>query len=85
MAHSDWQVIYQELADVIGEEATLKVFMNFRGSTANFPLNLVRHDVTVQHVRFDYQQGCSIHQLSQKYDLAERTVRNYLQHNRQTG
>lgn len=36
MAHSDWQVIYQELADVIGEEATLKVFMNFRGARPIF-------------------------------------------------
>lgn len=79
MAYSEWQSVYQELAAIIGEKATVKVFKNFRGSTVNFPLRLVRHEITVKRVQDDHQNGLTIHQLSQKYDLAERTVRHYLQ------
>lgn len=81
MQHSEWQTIYQEMAEVIGEEATLLIFKNFRGSTVNFPLRLVRHEITVRQVQLDHQRGLSVHQLSQKYDLAERTVRHYVQLN----
>lgn len=73
-----WQQIYQELAEIIGEQNTKKVFKEFRGSTVNFPLRLVRRDVLQQQVRADFATGLKIHQLSLKYDLAERTVRNYL-------
>ncbi|MDT6980296.1 hypothetical protein [Levilactobacillus zymae] len=47
----------------------------------NFPLRLVRHEITVRQVQLDHQRGLSVHQLSQKYDLAERTVRHYVQLN----
>ncbi|WP_341779319.1 Mor transcription activator family protein [Levilactobacillus sp. HBUAS70063] len=79
MAESQrWQQIYQELAEIIGEQNTKKVFTEFRGSTVNFPLRLVRREVLQQQVRADFSAGLKIHQLSIKYDLAERTVRKYL-------
>ncbi|MFC6290504.1 hypothetical protein [Levilactobacillus angrenensis] len=74
----DWQVIYQELADLIGEENTLKIFRDFRGSTVSFPMRLMRREALLSHVQNDYLAGMSIHELSAHYQLAERTVCKYI-------
>ncbi|AYM01877.1 Mor transcription activator family protein [Levilactobacillus yiduensis] len=74
----DWQVIYQELAELIGEENTLKIFRDFRGSTVSFPMRLMRHEALLSRVQNDYLAGASIHELSAHYQLAERTVRKYI-------
>ncbi|WP_125580434.1 Mor transcription activator family protein [Levilactobacillus cerevisiae] len=79
MDKEDWQAIYQELAELIGEENTLKIFKDFRGSTVNFPMRLVRREVILNHIQSDHSAGASVHELSAQYDLAERTVRKYLQ------
>jgi len=80
MAKDDWQAIYQDLAELIGEENTLKVFKDFRGSTVNFPMRLMRREALQEHIQGDYYAGASVHELSTQYQLAERTVRKYLQH-----
>ncbi|MCI1553369.1 MAG: hypothetical protein LKH74_05530 [Levilactobacillus sp.] len=74
----DWQVIYQELAELIGEENTLKIFRDFRGSTVSFPMRLMRREALVNRVKDEYLAGASVHELSAHYQLAERTVRKYV-------
>jgi len=80
MAKEDCQAIYQDLAELIGEENTLKVFKDFRGSTVNFPMRLMRREALQERIHGDYSAGASVHELSAQYQLAERTVRKYLQH-----
>ncbi|ABJ64023.1 hypothetical protein EFS21_00020 [Levilactobacillus brevis] len=78
MKRDDWQIVYQELADIIGETATRKVYQHFRGSSVSFPLRLLTHQALVTRVQQDYTVGMTIHELAHKYQLADRTVRNYL-------
>jgi len=73
-----WQLIYQEFAEIIGEEETQLVFENFKGTTVNFPLRLVRREQLVDAVKREYGEGSTVHELSMKYVLAERTIHKYL-------
>lgn len=74
----EWQLIYQEFAEIIGEEATKLIFENFKGTTVNFPLRLVRRERLVDTVKREYGAGATVHELSMKYVLAERTIHKYL-------
>ncbi|WP_278319869.1 hypothetical protein [Latilactobacillus sakei] len=74
----DWQLIYQEFAEIIGKENTRLVFENFKGTTVNFPLRLVRRERLVATVKREYQQGATVHELSIEHVLAERTIHKYL-------
>lgn len=78
MATDDWQGIYQELSELVGEENTLKIFKDFRGSTVNFPMRLMRRDALKERIQGDHRAGASVHELSAQYQLAERTIRKYL-------
>lgn len=46
----EWQNIYQELAEIVGIENTLKIYKNFSGTTVSFPIQLIKHDILVQKV-----------------------------------
>lgn len=78
METQDWQAIYQELAELVGEENTMKIFKDFRGSTVNFPMRLIKREVLQDRIQDDYSAGVSVHELSTQYQLAERTVRKYI-------
>lgn len=73
-----WRGIYQELVRLIGVEATLILFAEFRGTTISFPLRLERRAAVIKLIQTEAQQGSTVHELSKKYNLAERTIQKYL-------
>ncbi|WP_261806457.1 Mor transcription activator family protein [Lapidilactobacillus luobeiensis] len=75
---TDWQPIYQELADLIGAQQAQVVFEYYRGSVVSFPQHLQQRQAVVTAVQADHQRGASVRQLAQRYQVAERTVRRYL-------
>lgn len=72
-----YNAIYKELSEIIGLDATLKVYMRFKGEQVTFPVRLYNPSMIQQKVILEYD-GTNIAELARKYDYSEKTVRRMI-------
>ena len=69
--------IYKEISEIIGLEATLKLYLRFKGQQITFPVRLYNPHLIQQHVIKEYDLT-NIAELAQKYDYSEKTIRRMI-------
>ena len=69
--------IYEEIASVIGEEETVKLYKKFRGQQITFPQRLYNTDYVAAYVKENYN-GENIRELAREFEYSERRVREFL-------
>lgn len=72
-----YNAVYKELGEIIGLDATLKVYMRFKGEQVTFPVRLYNPSMIQQKVIMEYD-GTNIAELARKYDYSEKTVRRMI-------
>ena len=70
--------VYKEICEMIGLDATLKIYLRFKGQQINFPVRLYNPHLIQMSVIKEYD-GTNIRELAQKYDYSERTIRRMIQ------
>ena len=69
--------IYKEISEIVGLEATLKIYLRFKGQQICFPVRLYNPHLIQQNVIKEYD-GTNIAELAQKYDYSEKTIRRMI-------
>ena len=69
--------IYREISELVGLEATLKIYLRFKGQQICFPVRLYNPQMIQQSVIKEYD-GTNIGALAQKYDYSEKTIRRMI-------
>lgn len=69
--------IYKEISEIVGLEATLKIYLRFKGQQISFPVRLYNPHLIQQNVIKEYD-GTNIAELAQKYDYSEKTIRRMI-------
>lgn len=69
--------IYREISEIVGLEATLKIYLRFKGQQVSFPVRLYNPQMIQQSVIKEYD-GTNIANLAQKYDYSEKTIRRMI-------
>lgn len=77
MQSKDFVPIYEEIARIIGEEQTVKLYENFRGQQITFPQRLYNTEYVSKYVKENYD-GKNIREMARKFDYSERRVREFL-------
>ena len=70
--------VYKEISEIIGLDATLKIYLRFKGQQVNFPIRLYNPHIIQRNVIKEYD-GTNITELAQRYDYSERTIRRMIQ------
>lgn len=69
--------IYKEISEIVGLEATLKLYLRFKGQQISFPVRLYSPNMIQQSVIREFD-GTNIAELAQKYDYSEKTIRRMI-------
>lgn len=69
--------IYEEMANLIGVEDTIKIYEYFKGQQIIFPQRLYNKEYVAKYVREHYN-GTNIKELSRKFDYSDRRIRQFL-------
>ena len=69
--------IYKELSELVWLDATLKIYLRFKGQQVSFPVRLYNPQMIQQSVIKEYD-GTNIAELAQKYDYSEKTIRRMI-------
>ena len=69
-----YNAVYKEISEIIGLEATLKLYLRFKGQQVTFPVRLYNPHLIQQNVIKEYD-GSNIRELARKYDYSEKTIR----------
>ena len=69
--------IYKELSEMVGLDATLKIYLRFKGQQICFPVRLYNPQLIQQNVIKEYD-GTNVAELAQKYDYSEKTIRRMI-------
>lgn len=69
--------IYKEISEMVGLDATLKIYLRFKGQQVTFPVRLYNPQLIQQNVIKEYD-GTNIAELAQKYDYSEKTIRRMI-------
>ena len=69
--------IYKEISELVGLDATLKIYLRFKGQQVSFPVRLYNPQLIQQNVIKEYD-GTNIPELARKYDYSEKSIRRML-------
>ena len=72
-----YNTIYKEISEMIGLDATLKIYLRFKGQQITFPVRLYNPHLIQQNVIKEFD-GTNIAELAKKYDYSERTIRRMI-------
>lgn len=73
-----WHPIYQEIAKMIGTDATLKFYEAFKGVQITFPKRLLNKESEAKQIKLEYKQGKKINKLAINHEYSERSIRRIL-------
>ena len=63
--YENYSGVYREMAEILGEEATLKIYENFRGQQVTFPMRLYSKSYVEEYIIKNYN-GKNIKDISRK-------------------
>lgn len=72
-----WNKAYRDLEKIIGIEATLKLYQEYRGMQLNFPIRLISRAYFLEILRTHYT-GSNKQALARKYGYSQRSVERML-------
>lgn len=72
-----YNTVYKEISEIIGLDATLKIYLRFKGQQINFPVRLYNPHLIQQNVIKEFD-GTNVTELAHKYDYSERTIRRMI-------
>lgn len=68
---------YEEMADLIGEEDTIKIYHHFRGQQIVFPQRLYSIEFIEDYIKNNYD-GSNLHDIARKFGYTDRRIRQIL-------
>ena len=71
---------YAEIANLLGVEATLKLYNQYRGTQVSFPVEFISRDYIFSQIKQEYT-GTNIRELATKYGYTEKWIRKILKNN----
>ena len=72
-----YNTVYKELHDIVGLDATLKIYLRFKGQQITFPVRLYNSHMIQQNVIREFD-GTNVRELAKKYDYSEKTIRRMI-------
>lgn len=72
-----YNAVYREICEIVGLDATLKIYLRFKGQQISFPVRLYNPHLIQQNVIKEYD-GSNIRELAKKYDYSEKTIRRMI-------
>jgi len=72
-----YNTVYKELYDIVGPEATLKIYLRFKGQQITFPIRLYNPHMIQQNVIREFN-GTNVRELAIKYNYSEKTIRRMI-------
>ncbi len=72
-----YNAVYREICEIIGLDATLKIYLRFKGQQITFPVRLYNPALIQQKIACEYN-GENIPELARKYDYSEKTIRRMI-------
>ena len=72
-----YNAVYKEISELIGLDATLKIYLRFKGQQITFPVRLYNPHLIQQNVIKEFD-GTNIRELAKKYDYSEKTIRRMI-------
>ena len=72
-----YNAVYKEISEIVGLDATLKIYLRFKGQPLSFPVRLYNTNLIQKKVIKEFD-GTNIHELAQKYDYSEKTIRRMI-------
>ena len=72
-----YNAVYKEISEIVGLDATLKIYLRFKGQQISFPVRLYNPNMIQQKVIKEFD-GTNIQELAQKYDYSEKTIRRMI-------
>lgn len=69
-----YNALYKELSELIGVEATLEMYNQFKGQQITFPVRLYSSDSIKNQVLKEFN-GANFKELAKKYGYSEKTIR----------
>ena len=72
-----YNAIYKEISEIVGLDATLKLYLRFKGQQIIFPVRLYNPHMIQQNVIKEFD-GTNIVELAKKYDYSEKTIRRMI-------
>ena len=63
--YENYSGVYREMVEILGEEATLKIYENFRGQQVTFPMRLYSKSYVEEYIIKNYN-GKNIKEISRK-------------------
>ena len=72
-----YNAVYKEISEIIGLEATLKLYLRFKGQQITFPVRLYNPHLIQKNVIKEFD-GSNIPELARKYDYSEKTIRRMI-------
>ena len=77
---NNWRPIYKDIANIIGEENTIKLYKHFRGLTLNFPMKLLSKEGMTNIVKSEYD-GHNVVYLAREYGYSMRHINRIIKDN----
>ena len=72
--------IYNELANLLGTDAAMKIHAHYRGQQVTFPVEFFSRQFTKSRIIEEYD-GHNVKQLATRYGYSEKTIRKILKDN----
>lgn len=72
-----WNKVYRDLEKVIGLDATLSLFKEYRGMQLNFPIRLISRHAMIDILRTEYT-GLNKQDLARRYGYSQRSIERML-------
>ena len=72
-----YNTVYREMSEIVGLDATLKIYLRFKGQQITFPVRLYNPQLIQQNVIKEFD-GTNIRELAKKYDYSEKTIRRMI-------
>ncbi|HAT4284266.1 TPA: Mor transcription activator family protein [Clostridium perfringens] len=77
MKNEDFKGIYKNIVDLLGEEATRKLYKNYKGQQITFPMRLYSKKYVLRVIKDKYN-GDNLTELSRELDYSERWMRKLI-------
>ena len=72
-----YNAVYKEICEIVGLEATLKLYDRFKGQQVSFPMRLYNPHSIKLNVLEEYD-GSNLKNLAKKYEYSEKTIRRMI-------
>lgn len=73
----DFYPLYRDIANLIGKENAIKLYIAYRGSNINFPMKILSKNGFKKIISKEYN-GKNLRELSLKYGYSDKYIRNLL-------